>query len=176
MADLVDNTYFVKEINVPSSTFSNLGNYITRFEKEVLIRLLGYELYKTYTEWNGTDAGVIKDLVEGKEYTNGDGNLIKWNGLQNDDKLSLISYYVFYKWLKDQVIIAQTTGTKQSTSENSLIADSGQKLVLAWRNFLELYNPQYEDTPSAYNFLMNHESDYPTWDFEYIGTVNNWDL
>lgn len=176
MANLTDKTYFVKEINVPDSTYSNRDNYITRFEKEVLIKLFGYELYKTYLAWNGTDTGVIKDLVEGKEYTNDSGNLVKWNGLKNTDKISLISYYTYVKFIKDLVIILQTTGAKQSISENSEIAYAGQKISLAWRNFLELYNPQQDHIPSAYNFLKKHESDYPTWEFEYQGSINNWDL
>ena len=56
MANLIDKKYFNYDINLPDSEFSDVGNYITRYEKEILTRLLGYELYSevsTSTETSG---------------------------------------------------------------------------------------------------------------------------
>ena len=165
---LIDSTYFVKDINVPSSTYSDLDNYITRYEKEILQKLLGYELWKLVAAYDGT-AGVITDFVEGKEYTNSAGDLDKWNGITNTDLVSLVAYYVFYHWVRDKETTTGTNGTLQLVSENSLGASPAQRLHGAWVNLRDLYD-------KAYDFLSEHMDDYPTWVFEPLGNVNAWDL
>jgi len=175
---LIDKTYFVHEINIPDSDYTDLTAYITRYEKEILMKLLGYELYTLVAAYDSeTSPQRIKDIVEGKEYTVSDVT-IKWNGLKNTDKVSLIAYYVFYNYLKNKTTTTSTLGEVRSTSENSQIASPVLKLTGAWRRLKELYGSFDQDSliPSAYNFLKENESDYDEWEFTELGSVNAFDL
>lgn len=171
---LTDKTYFVKDINIPASDYSDLDNYITRYEKEILIKLLGYELYTLVAAYDGTP-GVITDLVEGKEYTVND-KTVKWNGLVNSDLVSLIAYYVFYWWVRNKVVTVSTVGTLKQKGENADNASSNQILATAWNKMEHLYQSTDYPYESAYTFLTENESDYPTWEFTPIGKINSFGI
>jgi hypothetical protein len=101
----IDSTYFVGEINIPNAaTETSLTQAITQYEKEILIKLLGYKLYSLLIAdlLNGVpQTQKYLDLVNGKEFThyyNGGTYTIKWEGLKNTSLQSLISYYVFYNY------------------------------------------------------------------------------
>lgn len=180
MANLIDKKYFNYEISVPDSQFSDLDNYITRFEKEVLTSLLGYELYKEVIASTATE-GPIFDLVNGKEYTvefNGRDQLIKWNGLKNTDKVSLIAYYVYFNYQKQKATIPVATGRGKPTHENSTPVTMSITIHEAWSRMRELYGyeGQSDLTPSARNFLLANIDDYPEWVFTDCGKVNSFDL
>lgn len=177
MSDLTDSTYFKKEINIPDSDYSDLDAYITRYEKEILQRLLGYSLWKLVNA-SPTSPTRIKELVSGKEYTISSGDTIKWNGFQNSDKISLIAYYVYYWWVRNRTTTLQTTGVMKLQSENSIAGSTAMKISAAWERLEELYGypGQSENVASCYNFLKAHESDYSEWVFRPIGNVNAFDL
>jgi len=50
MAQLIDTTYFIGQISLPGSvlsgTLADINPYIVKYEREALIDLLGYTLYK----------------------------------------------------------------------------------------------------------------------------------
>ena len=175
---LIDSTYFVFDINIPASDYSDLAAYITRYEKEIIEKLFGYELGALVIAYNvSTSPQRIKDIVEGKEYTVGD-ETIKWNGLANTDKISLLAYYVYYKYAKNKASQLTNLGQVRPVVENSAIADPSQVLSSAWHNLRRLYGYSGQNSliPSAYNFLTEHESDYSEWVFTRLGSVNTFDL
>jgi len=171
---LIDKTYFVKDINIPDSTYSDLTAYIATNEKAILIKLLGYEIWKLVDAYNAvTSPQRILDLVEGVEY-DVDGYTIKWNGLKNTDLISLIAYYVYYLWLKDNTTFTTKSGELKSIGENAEIANPTVKMVNAWNKLRDLYGYSGQDSyePSAYNFLLENEADYPEWLFSPIESTN----
>lgn len=173
---LIDKTYFVKDINIPDSDYSDLTNYITRYEKEILIKLLGYELATLVLAYNvSTSPQRIKDIVEGKEYTIGEYT-VKWNGLKNTDLVSLIAYYVFYWWARNNATFTGTTGEMYSKGENALNAELSQRISNAWLRMEDLAQSTEYPYHSLYMFLSENESDYPEWVFTPIGNVNGFDL
>ncbi len=172
---LIDTDYFVKDIAIPSDTESNLTNDITKYEPEILKQLLGYELWKLVDD-DPASPDRIQDLVEGKEYTvsfNNRNQTIKWNGLTNSENISLIAYWVYYWWQRNNATHTTSLGEGKSKLENSFIAMSNQKIGNAWYRLRELYGypGQRITEPSAYNFLKENEDDYPEWIFEPIGLV-----
>ena len=175
---LIDKTYFVHEINIPDDDYESLAPVITKYEKEILINLFGYALWKLIDAYDvSTSPQRIKDIVEGKEYTVGD-ETIKWNGLVNTDLVSLIAYYVFYWYLRNYTTNTSTLGEVGSKMENAIPASPAQRLSGAWHRLRELYGYAEQNSliPSAYNFLIEHESDYDEWVFTNLGTVNSFDL
>lgn len=180
MANLIDKTYFVNDIVLPKNDWDNIESFITRFEPEVLTSLLGYTLYKAMLAAPTVDP--YKNLVDGVEYSidyNGNTRLVKWNGLKNDKSISLIAYYVYCEYLRSRVTTTQQVGETLSNLENSKNADIFSKLGSAHARLNELYGYEYQDklVPSAYNFLSEHEDDYPEWEFECIkNSINSHDL
>jgi len=175
---LIDKTYFVQEINIPDSDYSGLTATIVKYEREILTKLLGYELYTLVAAYNvSTSPQRIKDIVEGKEYTVGDYT-IKWNGLANTELESLIAYYVFYWYLRNKTTVTSVLGEVRPNVENSVNASPVQRLSGAWHRLMDLYGYAGQDSliPSAYNFLSEHQSDYTEWVFTDIGSVNGFDL
>ncbi len=173
-----DQTYYVLDINIPSSTYNNLTTNIIKYEKEIIMRLFGYELGTLVLAYTASSPQRIKDIVEGKVYETSDGKTIKWNGLKNTDKISLLAYYVYYWYLKNLNSTVQGIGNQKLKGENSENSRAGIKLSTAWSRMKTLYGDfgQSEYIASAYNFLTAHESDYDEWVFEELGTVNNFDL
>lgn len=84
---LIDRSYFVGEINIPNThrieIQERLDLFIETHEPELLCDLLGYSLYKAFTQ--GLQGAPVdqkwKDLLEGVEYTNQSDRLTKWRGL-----------------------------------------------------------------------------------------------
>lgn len=178
---IIDKTYFRLDINIPDSTYENLTDYITRFEPEVLRKALGSTLYELMIADQSSSPYV--EILEGKDYTveyGGETHTVKWNGLKNTDKISLIAYYVYYFWQKGHATQTMYTGESKPGFENAASASVAFKLQDAWLKFKELYGypGQSELAPSLYNFLNEHEDDYPTWEYTYLNfaEINAFDI
>ena len=169
---LIDNTYFIREINLPGASiegdYEDLATYITQYEKEVLTDLLGYELYKDLIANSGDQRWVR--LINGHEYEedwDGDTTTVKWNGLTNTDLISLISYYTYFNYMKFHASNTGRTGESINLTENSERTSPTPKMVNAWNEFVDLYGKQSDIVinPTAYNFLNKFEDDYEGWIF-----------
>jgi len=162
---LTDTGYFTHDINLPEGTYNTITEHRDRYEKDILIQLLGYDLWKLIDAYNvSTSPQRIKDIVEGKEYTEGIYT-IKWNGLKNTDKVSLLAYYIYIQYLKNNAVTFQNTGAVSPSVEGGanvsvagLIQRAGYRLrELAGHSGQDLY------APSLFNFMLKNQVDYPEW-------------
>jgi len=158
---LIDSTYFRNSISIPVGTYSDLIQFINQYEKEVLIGLLGIDLYTEMmaaylasqvdpptplpTKW--------ANLINGVNYTYG-GQTIRWNGLINSDKISFIAYYVYCQYLKSKQYPYQQTGAVQPKNENSYPADGIANHTAAWNQFVYFYE-------QCYQYLTTDTTAYP---------------
>lgn len=205
----IDSTYFVGEINIPNKTgtVSNdtaITQAITQYEKEILIQLLGYKLYSLLIADCTGEGGVpvtqiYIDLVNGAEFTHayqGQDIVLKWEGLKNTAKQSLIAYYTFYKYVEREVTHLTQLGIVLSETMKGQRASSTAKLINAWERMRELYGrvpPNYKryftnpvlgsslsytfnDDASAYNFLFANKTDYPDWRFMPQWNINQFGI
>jgi len=198
----IDSTYFVGEISIPNAANeAALTQAITQYEKEILIALLGYPLYKLLIadctgEGGIPETQIYTDLVDGVEFTHayrGEDITLKWEGLKNTALQSLIAYYVFYKYVERDVTRLYGTGVSMaSVKEGWERASSVNKLCNAWESMRELYGripPEYKPVyprpvlgtnlpsvfnsdPSAYNFLFANKDNYPDWIFTPQWNIN----
>ena len=200
----IDNTYFVGEIEIPnkSGPISNataITQAINQYEKEILISLLGYKLYSLLMADLGEDGKPqtqpFIDLINGAEFEHtfaGQTMTLKWNGLVNAEKQSLIAYYVYYKYVEREVTHMSGIGNILPGSEKGGRVSSVNKMVNAWDRMRELYgkfSPElrryyerfnshsglyyiHDDQPSAYNFLFANKESYPDWRFTPIWGIN----
>ena len=180
---LIDNTYFWGDISLPggvlSGDFADIDDYIEKYEKEALIDILGYTLWKDYNA-NPTDAKWVR-FIEGHEYSveyAGGTHLVKWNGLQNTDKVSLLAYYIYYQYVRYHVTHTSGFGELLQQAENASKISPHQRLVSSWNKFIELRGTGSEATiePTIYNFLNEQEDDYDDWLFKIMARTNTFGI
>jgi len=191
MAQLIDTTYFVGEIALPGSVLTgdlaDINPYIVKYEREALIDLVGYTLYKQLKAEIDAASYTTKwdRLVNGHEYEIsylGDTHLVKWNGLINSDLVSLLAYYIFYQYMKFHITHTASVGEIFANTENSSRISPNDRMVNAWNEFVNLRGKPTEAAivPTAYNFLNEFEDDetngYDPLLFTVIGHSNTFGI
>ena len=189
---IIDSTYFTGEILLTnkSALTDDITHAINQYEKEILIKLLGYKLYKMMLA--GIDVEPYKSLVEGAEFEltiDGITQTLKWEGLKNSAKESLIAYYVYYKYQQRNYIKPGAVGTVKPKSEDSEIVSPYPKMVQAWNRMIEIYGyypssdsfvkPDgfiIDNNPSAYNYLCSNIDSFPDWIFTPMRKINTFGI
>jgi len=185
-------TDFVGEIYISNTDRkeTELTEAITKYEKEVLISALGYELYALLIA-DLDDNGIPQterfvSLVNGIVFTNdfyGKEYPLMWDGLKSTTNQSFLAYYIFYKYVERNATHLADVGNI------SLDADSGKRVSPinmmrnAWYSMRGKYGiipVQYRgryrlplnvesslivfnNDPSIYNFLIANVDTYPEW-------------
>jgi hypothetical protein len=182
---IIDSTYFIREIHLPGNVLSGslegITPVITATEKEVLMDLLGYELY-TDMSTNPTDTRWAR-LINGHEYTieyGGRDQTVKWIGLANTDKISLLAYFTYFNYMRDHVSRSTVLGEVTGTSENAVGVSPAQAMSRAWNLGADLYGCVNPLQPSAYDFLLEFEDDetngYEGWIFTPRDRMNSFSI
>jgi len=200
----IDSTYFTGELAVPNAANeTGLTQAITQYEKEILISLLGYKLYSLLQAdlVNGVpQTQKYLNLVNGAEFTHTFGGVdytLKWDGLINTGKISLIAYYVYYKYVERNISAFYGTGVSMANTQEGWSRVSPEsKMIGAWERMRELYGkwpPEYKQyyhypilgtdlsetfdlSPSAYHFLLKNKTDYPDWVFTPLWNLNKFGI
>lgn len=189
---IIDETYFKGNIAIPNiekDLDSFLSSYVDRYEKEILIFLLGYNMYTDLMEameeatlpnkWDAILNGATFNVTINGKLIN-----CEWIGLKNDSKISLIAYYVFFHYLRDNA--NQFTGLSviKSDAENADVIDPNNKLVWAWnqaRNLAGCYDHELKyatsfiynrDENTLFSYLANNISDYQKWHYKPMLLMN----
>lgn len=190
----IDNTYFVRGINLTSQQLDNITAYITEYEPEILKKLLGVTLYTELID-DLSEAGVPQtekfvNLVNGVssfEFTTISGYdvVTEYKGLKK-----LIAYYVYYQYRNINESLTTTVGQMLPLAENAQREDVYPKLIYAYNELVKLYgeipedyyyrdyfldNSYYEHylpDGGAFNYLLANIEDFPGWVFEPIKKKN----
>lgn len=141
--NLIDSTYFNREINIPGVekplVSGPLSKFIKEYEPRFLQKALGYEFYTEF--WAAMEAGSSEsmwtEIVEGGTFTHC-GKLVKWDGLRASTELkeSIIANYVYYFFMRDNVSMTTGIGEVKSKSENSASASAAPKMCKAWNDMV----------------------------------------
>lgn len=137
-----------------------LQQLIDEKEPEVLIELLGYQLYKDFIAGLAETGPAQKwlDLKNGAEYTDERGKLHKYNGIKN-----IITRYVYYWYLRQQATNTNGVGEAINDTENSTRTSPAQKQTTAWNDMVSYVKSCYcfihsniAEYPDAPEFVINH--------------------
>ena len=198
MANLIDTTYFIEEIEIPNANQDEIEEdvtgSITQYEREVLVSLLGYPLYKLLRDsaFVDGDASIWDKLVNGDDFSftlNSQTVELRWDGLRGFEKKSLIAYYVYYMHRRKRASYHAGTGIEvEAASDNAAPASVYHKMVEVWNEFVNMYGDPTDDygyvidipaeldnythhnnLASAYNYLLAKKADFPTWKFKSQG-------
>jgi hypothetical protein len=161
-------------VNLPTGAYDTITETIARCERDILIQLLGYDLAKLVLAYDSsTSPQRIKDIVEGKEYTEG-SYTVKWNGLKNSQKVSLLAYYIYIEYLQNNAVTFQNVGAVASQVEGGSMVSVASLIRRAGYRLKELAGYPWQDAyaPSLYNFLTKYETTYPEWLFNEYKPTN----
>ena len=160
---IINNSYFKGDIYIahakPGITDSvtgvtlDINSFIDSYENEALMKCLGYSLSREFIavlnseKSNGLIVGADSkwdDLLNGKEYTDPNGVLVKWEGIRRKtttstkyDK-SFLADYVFFFYEQNEEIVRGGTGFGKPKAKNMRMTTSTPKVVKAWNRFVEL--------------------------------------
>lgn len=197
---IIDGSYFRGELFLPNldkfpvtgqDYGADINQAIEEYEDEILTDLLGYSLYSLLkadlNESGNPQSTRFINLINGSEFQNDFRftKTLKWIGLKNSQKKSLIAYYVFFKYVERNFSKMSEVGDVMLKAENGERFDSFHKTTLAWENMQKLYGkipakyediypemvlcseaPLFNDLSSAYNFLYANKETYPEWVFK----------
>lgn len=175
MANIIDETYFehgnlfipnnkdlaVDPVGSPT-VVAELDSLITKCERELLLNALGVTLYDelqialaklpfvpdTEPPTLGTAEQKWIDLVNGKNYNNADGNVKRWDGLTGYDKQSLIAFFIFTKYLRNDNETYATVGTVKNDAKNATNVSATPKFIQAYNKFIEAYQGSNFTSPA----------------------------
>lgn len=159
---IIDKSYFVGHIAIGQrsqlAVQEKLDFFIEKFEKELLLDVLGYDLYQDLLA--GMQEIPIKqkwlDLLDGGTFWR-QGEKREWAGLRNK-KISVIASYIYYRYMEDIISVATGVGQVQPKGENGNVVYSYRKQVRIWNEMIHyLEDMDY--------FLRQHILDYP--DYKY---------
>jgi len=200
-----DYTYFTGDIDITFENQDPTGftrDYITPLEEEISVRVMGRKLY------NESQAGIIEptpdqkwlDLRDGVEFDvefEGITYPVKWNGLQNTEKKSLLSYYIYAEWLSKNYKQLLGTGVAIAKKKNATTTDvreyilQSQSKAKALIGDYPVKSDKYQNViliddidvdlikifePTLFNFLYHKRADYPSWVFTPYEFGNYFDI
>lgn len=160
-----------REYKIPNQNESrDLESWIERHETALLKELLGYELWKQFTEGLETSGDIEQkwiDLRDGAEYEYGD-RTYKYDGL-----VDLLRPAIFSKWVPVGTWKLTNSGMVQNnqTPENSVTLDNVDEfLTVRWNEFVTKCNGHcLNQRNTFYGFMKADEAadepNYPDWDF-----------
>lgn len=209
---LIDTTYFSQDLQVPNAEESlDINNndnsfdiYIDKYARLLLQKALGFELFEELNEniTNGDIVGTAPlkwlNLVNGCSYTFS-GKDYRWKGLRFTEggfKGSVLAHYVYYYWHLDQLTTMSAFGEVKGSAVNSVTANSTNKSIKVWNEFLKMYQgvttdinlkvslrngvPFYDyfdgdndDYVCLLTFLSHNNTDYPNAKLKNVGGIKN---
>lgn len=138
----IDTSYFFGDLKIAQisqpEVAASLNAAIEKKEDELLNRLLGYSLYKDYKAGLIANTQIYKDIRDGKEYTDLNGQLTKWVGLaftSGTIKRSLIANFVYYHYLKDNDSF--TTGSSEKKTGLAINVSPEKKMNDSWNEMVK---------------------------------------
>jgi len=127
-------------INTPQIIDSLENDYIPKYQKEILKKLLGYTLYVDFETGLAVQSPINKWLYlrDGTTYQDYDDNGV----LQYVEFLGckeIVKYYVYCKFLNDLQNKVTPTGAITQKNENSTVVPATFKIYEAWNNLCYNY-------------------------------------
>jgi hypothetical protein len=178
---ITDNTYYKNEIYIPhakpsvtsdvTTVSAELDAFIEEYERDCLIKCLGFQLFKLFydeldnSETNGllaTADAKWNDLLNGKDYTNSQGDLVSWRGIRwkamSTDTLysrSFLANYVFYNYEQNADVFRTGVGYVKGQAKNAEERSPAPRVINAWRKMVDVIQGK-EKVVTVLNHQYHH--------------------
>lgn len=169
MSNLINPSFFVGDINIPNTSklevAESLNVFISKYEKDLLIKMLGYSLWKSYDTDPTTERFV--NLINGVD---------EWRGLVYDIsdtvKGSVIAYYVYCWWLKDKQTWNSGIGVVRPKGDQVDVMPIHIKMVDAWNTCSSIVG-------EFISYMSDSDDIYPEWnpcELWQLRPINDFDI
>lgn len=163
-------------LNVPQVIDSLNNDYIQKYQKEILIKLLGYTLYLQFDVGLSVASPAQKwlDLRDGCTYQDYDDNgvlqYVEFKGCKE-----IVKYYVYFFFLNDLQNKITPAGAIKQTLENAEVTNTTFKLFNGLEKLHELYGRNYSTTKKYFSTsdLMNNYKQCNISNYKLIGSAYN---
>lgn len=136
MPNIVNQSFFIEDLELPNLTHTadleRLNNFIIKREPDCLLKILGYPLYKLFLSESSQR---MTDLLDGTEYTDGEGTLRNWQGIKHDTTMSLIASYVYFYYMEANKAKMTGVGVATAKPEAGFSTSPADKMAKAWNYF-----------------------------------------
>lgn len=159
---LIDETYFVRRLNLPqrgnAEGIADILDFVEQYEPEYLKCVLGLPLWQAFTD--GTEGSGVpdqrwQDLLTGKDFTY-QNCTHNWNGFKPASKISPIANYVYYQYVDNKTAEFVLTGVVVSSTDNNRTVAAVDRLVDTWNRMVDM-------NKDLYRFLKTNQVTYPEW-------------
>ena len=176
---IIDTTYFRGPIQVQFAEGSTAATAVLAgyeyLEKQILRDALGVSLYELYVTGIAATTQKYEDIRDGTTYTiqdrNGEDITVRWNGLLNSDKVSLLSYFIYHKYIQDNISYNSVTGEVGQANQNSVLANVNKKAEWAYNEGVELYGKDLTLISGSNNFIRMRDD---TMNYKPLITVEDY--
>lgn len=179
---IVTRSYFegflyVANVNNNEPNIELLGNrselqlFIDEYERDCLIKCLGYPLFKEFSS-NFEDNSLkndapqkIKDILNGTEYAK-DGVLYSYRGLAYNNGTTFFSPladYIYFYFLESEMSRLMGIGLVSEKGKNVTNADPTPRAVRAWSRFRRNIVESGTEEVALFTFLEDNKEVYPNW-------------
>jgi hypothetical protein len=149
---------------VPQDRFTELDSYIEKYEKQMLLKLLGADLYAAFmSDCSGNPllpAAAIYLSIFNEFETDDAGCLLVSEGIKE-----MLKQFVYFYFMRDNEYKKTVSGAMQASSENYQ-----NKGYNGW-NLVEAYNAGVKNTKAIQWFIQENDADYPLFNgsnFQFI--------
>lgn len=189
---VIDKTYFTRQplyipagkslnVSAPGAPVEqgNIDRLVEVYEAELLINAIGITYYTQLVAALGllpfavdTDPPSLatadqkwQDLILGHTYTI-DGREYRWEGLRGRNQVSLIAFYCYAMYLRDNGEQLTSVGVVKPDAKNSSSYTPTKKFINAWQTFLTMYQVIDTEQPAV------RVNAFGTIGLDYYGTKN----
>lgn len=147
--NLIDKDNFKGIASLPNMSEeideTNLNNDITHYQSKFLKNGMGEALYNDFVAGLTANTQKYEDIRDGKDYqvelSEGNEVDVVWGGLNVDE--SFLVYFIYVKFVKNNVDRFTGTSMAQAKNENSNRATTLNRLPRAWNEGLDLYGKPF---------------------------------
>jgi len=169
MANLIDITFFVGEINIPNTSKPEIAEslelFIAKYEPEFIRKLFGNEMYASYL--NAPTDPRFTEIINGKD---------NWRGLvypiSDSVDGSPIANYIYTMWLKDKHVWNSGVGTVRSKGDGTEVMPISFKMTEMW-NQMSRQIVEFQTFMSDKSEIYPDYSPYDIWEFR---RINEFDI
>ena len=160
---ITNNTYYINELYIPhakpsvssdvTTVSAELDSFIDDYERECLIKSLGFQLTTLfYDELDLLQPNFLKvtadskwdDLLNGKTYTNKNGDLVSWRGIRYKNvpsaeyNRSFLANYVFYNYESNADVFRTGVGYVKGKAKNAEERSPAPRAINAFRKMVDM--------------------------------------
>ena len=155
MGLIVNTTDFVGKYALAQNSFSNLGDYITQFERNYLYKLLGKELADLFI------ADLSNYVPQTTRFENIYNQIIgETNGICyfNEGMKNMMLGFIYFEYQRMEKIQSTVSGSFANTSETA------REVGFMELNLYGRYNQSVKDFKEIQRYCLNESATYPEFD------------